>query len=947
MTSAFDEARFRRQVDAAISTVRTVLDNARHPTYPADVSHHYNDKYLLAEFLTNTTVASLLNTFSKMGLDETKLKQLLSRSEGGKRSVTLRFTSEEGCEYDREEVRKVKSPTSLVETKSIGAIKSTKKLEVVTKVTEYFWKFKAEYSLFAFIGNAPTDDPLVLCSHGGKTEVKTTSKKTPKPKVSVLPSIDINITWLLKQLSSSSSETPAPSRAQSRFSIDREHKKCHTPRRNPQIIDSLAFANRVSSWCAGVRSYFLNRLWPMQQNKEKLDMGSVNDRGVFVPVVPLFEETAPSSSSSSSSSDLMIQVGEGDGDGDSLVLLRVADINGFLSEETRSLAARFTALTKTFPSKGGLVTVAEVHLVVALAHVSTVVQHYSDGVDYIEDMLRKQLIAAIGKVVKPSDFAEYMEFHYRKLYKGKYEPHLFSHAIRRPDHYPEGVVSIESITADGGAIPQPIRTISSKTEATHPMRFAINASTDVSFLGSRHLHAWMSHKFSGDGESSSPLTLVARARQFSSFILLVGRIASAEVFQPKAALLVQNKDDLKLPLLLETIPSAKEFKDAIESLSPEQQRFAKAFRGMQLESTLFGICVIQIKPQLEKLLRIPDDGLTKEIQLTQDLMELFIKYQIPSDLISYPEDNDGASLAHKLTVVKGYVKAMHNMIEKSKEKELKQAEQEALYAQPLAREILHQPAPMMKTMSSGGGRGGGGGMRMMSRAMPSSSSSPCPPPPACAPVSACMSSAPGAPPPSLRRADPAPVLQEQAQSQPEAQSEDQSDPDAQSSSAAVDDEDDVPEGLIDYTQVPQALERKFGALDEDGALRPTIIKPGTVWERRAQKALLAKPHDETLRKDEQKREREKAFDLLDALSRSGSLVVDQAELHVVLASTHCFDKTLVNTVVQDNVNPIEKVERSSLIIASTIHNASVAELVKPSQLERVKKFNPILFSDAQ
>ena len=34
--------------------------------------------------------------------------------------------------------------------------------------------------------------------------------------------------------------------------------------------------------------------------------------------------------------------------------------------------------------------------------------------------------------------------------------------------------------------------------------------------------------------------------------------------------------------MLETIPTAKEFKDAISSLSPEQQRFCKAFRGMQL-----------------------------------------------------------------------------------------------------------------------------------------------------------------------------------------------------------------------------------------------------------------------------------------------------------------------------------------------------------------------------
>ena len=77
-----------------------------------------------------------------------------------------------------------------------------------------------------------------------------------------------------------------------------------------------------------------------------------------------------------------------------------------------------------------------------------------------------------------------------------------------------------------------------------------------------------------------------------------------------------------IPLCLETIPTAKEFKDAIESLSEEQQRFAKAFRGMQLESTLFGVCIIQIKPQLEKLLKLPNDSLTKEIQLTQDLLNL-------------------------------------------------------------------------------------------------------------------------------------------------------------------------------------------------------------------------------------------------------------------------------------------------------------------------------------
>merc|ERR1712217_941623 len=111
------------------------------------------------------------------------------------------------------------------------------------------------------------------------------------------------------------------------------------------------------------------------------------------------------------------------------------------------------------------------------------------------------------------------------------------------------------------------------------------------------------------------------------------------------------------------IPTPKEFKDAIESLSPEQQAFAKAFRSMQLESTLFGVLVIHIKPQLEKVLNLPDDSLTKEIKLTQELMQLFIKYQISSDLLSYSEGaSEVASPAERLEAVKSHVKAILTII---------------------------------------------------------------------------------------------------------------------------------------------------------------------------------------------------------------------------------------------------------------------------------------------
>src|SRR6185369_6443003 len=97
-------------------------------------------------------------------------------------------------------------------------------------------------------------------------------------------------------------------------------------------------------------------------------------------------------------------------------------------------------------------------------------------------------------------------------------------------------------------------------------------------------------------------------------------------------------------------------------------------------------------------------------------------------------------------------------------------------------------------------------------------------------------------------------------------------------------------------------------------LRATIINPGDVWTRSAQKELLGARSSASLSSREQTDEKNKAFDLLDALSKSGALAIEDASLHVVIAATHCFDRTLLDTVIQANVNPIEKVERSLMIV---------------------------------
>lgn len=151
-----------------------------------------------------------------------------------------------------------------------------------------------------------------------------------------------------------------------------------------------------------------------------------------------------------------------------------------------------------------------------------------------------------------------------------------------------------------------------------------------------------------------------------------------------------------------------------------------------------------------------------------------------------------------------------------------------------------------------------------------------------------------------------------------------------------------PSETIDYTKIPKLLESKLEAMDKEGAVRPTIINVSKTWTKTSKKSLLAPATTCSLEVEDQRKEKSAAFDLLDALSKSGGLEVQEASLHVLIAATHCFDRSLVDTVVQSNVNPIEKVECSALIMASTIHNEDTRNMVSADQLDRLLEHSPCL-----
>ncbi|CAK9088634.1 unnamed protein product [Durusdinium trenchii] len=804
----------------------------------------HGDKYLLVERATNLAAAAELNCLGLLGVGPEQLATLKQWASGvvanealEAEEVSLRFKSKESCSYLREETREEEDPRTAfsvhressgvrkhVEEVSVGGVlRSAITSKVVTKITEYFWNFETNCVLEAFRGvGADASDRMVLWSRQGQVELKT-SAKTPAPHPEVRsPAVnkEVNISWLLRILS----DPAVPG-----FSIDRTIKSCKTPRRNQAILQHGAGSDfdkayqyfmALSNWTMYVADY-INHLRTVQPRK--MDDSALSLDHVFIPV-----------------DTLMSALPKGDAEAPPSLVMSASAGNLLLVEQLRSLKEQHENVRNSFPGDTGILTAVEGCISLTLMHMNTLAHQWVQAVDYVESMLRKQLVAAIGKEVSPSEFGSYMRFHYRKLFLDAYQPSQFCFAVRRSEqHGPEGTVSIEEETfGDAGSLMHtPIVTLENHGSTPTAMSFPLSASTTVSFTGPVHLHGWLCHSFSG--QTGSGLFLKARARQFSSMLVLVGRVTSATSFDPTYAAIIQNKDELTIPLEMSVIPTPKEFKDAIASLSPEQQQFAKAFRAMQLdESTLFGVLVVQIKPQLEKLLNLPDDSLTKELPM---------KYQIPSDLLSFSEE-EGVSET---------VTAAPARLGEWIEWQVQQAV------------FLEQPNMLVQFQI---------GRMELSTTL------------------------------SLRNFF-----------------------------------DTLNTGQEKQSQVPQEMDAQFEKLDPDSSLRPTIINIGNTWKKRSQKALLAEPTEAQLTSDHQKQEKDAAFDLLDAITKSGALPLSHATLHIVIAATHCFDKTVLETVVQENVNPIEKVERSTLIMASTVHQQPAASLINQSSFPRVTAASPQLF----
>ena len=951
-----------RVVDDALQTVGRILELHRNPRLAGDVDHAYGDKYTLVDQMTNTALIGQVNALSLVGLTASVLKSI-----DKSKTATLRFQASDSCSFLKEQIVEVPD-TKSVETDEISESPSGTSFfgtikQVVHHVKEYHWNVNVNWTISIYFGTKDIDKLILSSRSSSMVLVTQAQNRAPLPEKRECKPLDLSLNWLVKHI-----DTVAMA---SIFHVDTQSSDTKTPRRNPQVEDALSFMIDLSGWTRGVRAYFNKCVQQDIVDKHNPAGGgprpSLEDRltrlrdDSFVPVQPLFEEgdrgftSVDVDTSVDSKSILSLPPDDAAvGAQPSSVLLTTVDMHKFLTEQVRSTTTRLDSLRKMYPAAnkpGVILSVAEASLVLVSLHSERVVSSYIGGVDYVEQMLDDQLVSAIGKRVEVSDIDQFLRYHNARLLRPVPQP--FCHAIRLPGHYPCGILSIEGVQNDGKRYP--IETLVREIDSVPLIQLPLNAATTVELTGKTLLHGWIQHRF---GPSRNVPELIVRARQFSSFLLVVGTMAGPDKLEPKDAIIVQNKDELIIPLILDEIPSAKEFKDAIRSLSPEQQRFAQSFRKMQLGSSVLGISVIQIKPQLEALLGLPPGALTKEMKLTQDLMELFVEYQVPSDMLSYDGIDSSASPKEKVDNVRVHVQAVSSLINEAKTKELKEQSMKAEMAfhAAVTENPMHGAADGAMNIASAFGAPTGmsplftgatspkpGGRKLSKKKRMSTGPSPSERCMMMADVLAPLSSSSAefsmdiaenfvvAPSPGGNSEGPATTI-----------ASDHLGPSASHSGKAT----AVGDGAIDFTLVPKILDAAIEQHAQGAALRSTTIKLSDWWTRSRQDSLLVQPTVAVLNSDDLKMERNKAMDLLDALSRSGSLTIPFSELHVIVSVTHCFENDIIQTIIQDNINPIEKLEQTTLLVGSAIYGVPAAELISNREdLQRLRGYFPALLGE--
>ena len=510
----------------------------------------------------------------------------------------------------------------------------------MSTASEFNFLYKLRYRLLALVGSTVDGN-----FHGCHEIINQTieqnvafSARYPPIANSKIQEYDLDMTVLLGSIDDVS--------LQMIFTVDKSDPDCKTPRFNKNVAAVLNHCEAVKLWVSKIREFFGGSIHPLSANSSSAHsyLKDISANGVFNPVASLFSVCNNSAVTANISISIM----------DSTC------VNNALTQQLKSLDDETSRITNFFPANNGkyLLRYSEVGFIVTLDHIAGLAKFYEESMISVDLMLRQQLLGAVDRILSAADLSEYMRYHNRKLFKESFRPVAFSYAVRRSAaHAPDGFIRIdESFLPQSSAskINNPIET----TVRFDPniggdiTEVVLNASSTIRINGPKFYHSYFAHRISSSAAAPIQLQLTAESKQYSSFAVLLGRLTPTGAFQPVQGFVIQNRAEVVVPLEAMFLPTAKEYKEFNTSLSSVQWKMSEAYRMKRLQSSVFAICVIQVKPHLEQVLKLPTDSLSKEIALTQAVIDLFINHQITADHICAEVDSANYLEAVKFNVAK-------------------------------------------------------------------------------------------------------------------------------------------------------------------------------------------------------------------------------------------------------------------------------------------------------
>ena len=479
--------------------------------------------------MTNTALAASLSILQRMGITNEILQTLLMHIHEGHRSITLRWKWKQICTFDKHVERQIVTSEEEKEYSSTGGyFTQTETTKIKRTAHDFHFDIHANYSLDLVLGTGinttDSEEEELIIPVQQQTDnhridtIIVTGGNSPhnQPRAPVQNETfteDLDLTWLLQQFDVGGSGGE-PHQFSTTFQIDRQAESCRTPRRNADIEKGVKFYVELEEWAFSVRSNLdaMERKIKDPSKDPRLFADAASQP--FNPLLPLFEDSS---------------------------VIGDADLAAFLKrfeDDLESATASIEIATRDVPAQT-LISAKEATLGFLTNQLRDVFLNWIDTVQYIEDLLKAQLIQAIGKYVTPQDFDEFIVFHTQQFFGTSYAPDPFSYAVRKDQHYPVGTISIE-----GGK--EPIQTFTRKMTATRQeeegvvsMYIPVDAATKVEIQGDRYLHGWIQYQWEYPKDAN--YQIVARANQFSAYIVLMGTMGAGNKFLPKDAIIVQNK----------------------------------------------------------------------------------------------------------------------------------------------------------------------------------------------------------------------------------------------------------------------------------------------------------------------------------------------------------------------------------------------------------------------